>query len=162
MVSPSRALVLASLLALLWPRPVPAAESESEGAAGTEAAGEIAFEIRGARSDNGHVHVSLFAKPDGFPSMRQKAIRIEVVPITDGVAVGSFEDVAYRKYAISAFHDENGNDELEINFFGMPKEGVGASNDPKSRFGPPGWTDAAFELAEPQFNAQITMRYPGS
>jgi len=157
-VSPPRFLALASLLALLWPQPAPAAE----GAAGTEAAGQIAFEIRGARSDNGHVHVSLFAKPDGFPSKRQKAIHTEIIPIVDGVSVGSFEDVEYGKYAISVFHDENDDNELETNFFGMPKEGVGTSNDPKPRLGPPRWTDAAFELAEPEFSAQITMRYLGS
>jgi len=40
------------------------------------------------------------------------------------------------KYAVSVFHDENSNGKLDTNFLGIPREGVGASNNAKGHFGP--------------------------
>ncbi len=157
MTFPERA-VYAPLLAvsILFLAPVMGAPAEE-----TAPVGQISFEVRGLRSDDGQLHVALFSKPDGFPGKRQNALRKEVVSIADGLAVGSFEGVEYGEYAISAFHDEDDNGELGTNWFGMPKEGVGTSRDPKSRFGPPRWGDAVFELGAPSMTLQITMRYLG-
>ena len=41
-------------------------------------------------------------------------------------------------------HDEKGTGRLERNFMGIPTDGVGASNDPVSHFGPPKFLDARF------------------
>ena len=53
-------------------------------------------------------------------------------------------DVAPGDYAVSVFHDENSNGKLDRNFMGMPKEGVGKSNDAAGHFGPPKYDDARF------------------
>lgn len=45
--------------------------------------------------------------------------------------------------AIRLHHDENGNGELDRNLLGIPSEGYGFSNNPKS-MGPPSFKDAAF------------------
>jgi uncharacterized protein (DUF2141 family) len=45
---------------------------------------------------------------------------------------------------VSVFHDENSNGKIDRNFMGIPKEGVGASNDAEGRFGPPKFDDARF------------------
>ena len=39
------------------------------------------------------------------------------------------------RYAVQAFLDENGNGEVDRALFGIPKEGVGFSNDAKIRLG---------------------------
>jgi uncharacterized protein (DUF2141 family) len=46
------------------------------------------------------------------------------------------------RYALSVFHDRNGNRRLDTNFLGIPKEQSGASNDAPARFGPPQFGDA--------------------
>jgi uncharacterized protein (DUF2141 family) len=42
--------------------------------------------------------------------------------------------------------DSNKNEKLDTNFFGIPKEQFGFSNNAKGRFGPPSFESASFEL----------------
>ncbi len=50
------------------------------------------------------------------------------------------------QYAMSIFHDVNGNGELDTNFIGMPKEPIAMSNNAKAKFGPPKYEDAVFDV----------------
>ena len=47
------------------------------------------------------------------------------------------EDLAPGRYALSAFHNENDNGELDTNLLGVPSEGYGFGNDASAAFGPP-------------------------
>jgi len=49
---------------------------------------------------------------------------------------GLFPGVAPGRYAVSVFHDENSNGKMDTNFIGIPREGVGASNNAKGHLGP--------------------------
>jgi uncharacterized protein (DUF2141 family) len=48
---------------------------------------------------------------------------------------------------------------LATNFVGMPKEGVGASNNAKGHFGPPKFDAAAFRFAGGRQELKIKMTY---
>ncbi|MEO0732339.1 MAG: DUF2141 domain-containing protein, partial [Bacteroidota bacterium] len=51
--------------------------------------------------------------------------------------------------AIMAFHDEDGNGELDRNgLFGLPSEPYAFSNDPSTLFGPPAWRKCLFSVRE--------------
>ena len=50
-------------------------------------------------------------------------------------------------YAVQAFHDVNGNGDMDSNFVGMPKEPWGFSNNARGNFGPPKFADTKFELS---------------
>ena len=63
------------------------------------------------------------------------------------------------KYAVQTFHDENGNKKVDRNFIGMPKEGVGFSNDAPIRMGPPKWADAMFAFNGAEQAIQLKTRY---
>jgi uncharacterized protein (DUF2141 family) len=63
-----------------------------------------------------------------------------------GQAWCKFANVPPGEYAISAFHDENENDEFDSNFFGLPAEGYCASNDARSALGPPRFDAAKFRF----------------
>ena len=54
----------------------------------------------------------------------------------------------FGNYAITLFHDENNNMELDTNFLGIPKEPYGFSNNAKSPFGPPGFQAALVEFSK--------------
>ncbi len=60
-------------------------------------------------------------------------------------------------YAVSIIHDANSNNELDTNLFGLPVEGIGTSNNPGSRFGPPEFKDAMFTLTDENGNGLQTM-----
>ena len=82
-----------------------------------------------------------------------------VQQLEEGRAEVDFEAVPAGTWAVSVIHDEDGDGDLRTNFIGMPREGVGSSNDPKPRMGPPRWSDAKFDL-DADLAIEITVRYP--
>ena len=61
-----------------------------------------------------------------------------------------FEEIPAGEYAISIFHDENKDTKLNKNFFGIPTEDYGFSNNPKIRFGPPSFKECAIKVNSDQ------------
>jgi len=58
-----------------------------------------------------------------------------------------FKNLPEKTYAVCVFHDEDSDGKLKTNWLGMPREGVGSSNNAKGRLGPPRFSAAAFPLA---------------
>lgn len=81
----------------------------------------------------------------------------ERVIVEDGQAKVVFSDIPKGTYAISSFYDLNGNDKLDTNFFGIPKEPYAFSNQAKPFFGSPKWRDVTFKVEES--NTEIYIRY---
>ncbi|UTW63559.1 DUF2141 domain-containing protein [bacterium SCSIO 12741] len=54
------------------------------------------------------------------------------------------------KYGVTAYHDVNGNEELDTNFLGVPTEPYGFSNDARGTLGKPDYQDVLFDLSEDQ------------
>jgi uncharacterized protein (DUF2141 family) len=115
--------------------------------------------VSGLRNSKGQVSCALFRSADGFPKDANKAVAHQEVRIASARATCSFEEVPPGRYAVAVFHDENGNGKMDTNLVGMPREGVGASNNPKTRLGPPKFADAAFSVAGSEVDLQITLRY---
>ncbi len=62
------------------------------------------------------------------------------------------------RYAVVAYHDENGNGELD-RFLGMiPREGYGVSNIPEPS-GPPQFDQAAFDVPDEGRELAVPLRY---
>ena len=119
----------------------------------------IKVEVVGLHNDDGEVDCALFGSADGFPSDSSKAAKTTKSKIENGQAICMFADVAPADYAVSVFHDENGNGILDRNFLGIPKEGVGASNDAAGSFGPPKFDDARFSYKGGRSVLAIHVRY---
>lgn len=144
-----RARSLALALALLAVRALPQAAPENT----------IRVEIDGLRSAKGEARCSLYATPEGFPTRDENAAAHAHSAVVDGRGMCVFAGVAPGRYAVAVFHDENGNGRLDTNFLGIPREGVGASNNAKGRFGPPSFGDAAFSFHGGRLELKITIRY---
>jgi uncharacterized protein (DUF2141 family) len=111
------------------------------------------------RNDNGQARCALFSSAEGFPGDADKATARTSVAIKGGTASCDFADAAPGTYAISVFHDENSNGKLDTNFIGMPKEGVGASNDAKGMFGPPKFDAAKFNFPGGRLDLTVHIAY---
>lgn len=61
-----------------------------------------------------------------------------------------------KKYAVKAFHDVNGNKELDTNLFGVPTEPYGFSNNARGVFGPPSLSQMIF-IAESNKTIEIDL-----
>jgi uncharacterized protein (DUF2141 family) len=60
-------------------------------------------------------------------------------------------------YAVSLFHDLNGNRRLDTNFLGIPSEASGSSNNPSARWGPPKFRDALVTVGDAPVDLSIQL-----
>lgn len=124
-----------------------------------QSTGTLIVEIESCRNNDGVVALALHSGEEGFPGSEENLIRGATAKIINGKAVVEFKDLAFGEYAISAFHDENSNNELDTNWIGIPTEGVGASNNAKGRMGPPKYEDARFQFEKDQQKMQFEISY---
>lgn len=119
----------------------------------------IHVEVVGLHSDKGQVICALYSSREGFPKQSEKALGRVTSAITEKQAVCEFSGIAPGTYAISVFHDENSNGKLDTKFMGIPREGVGASNNAKGHLGPPKFEAAAFSFSGGRLELKITINY---
>ena len=80
-------------------------------------------------------------------------------PARAGTTMVTIDALPPGRYAVQAFHDENGNGKVDRALFGIPKEGVGFSNDAKIRMAPPSFAEAAFDHARLRQRITFSLRY---
>lgn len=121
----------------------------------------IHVEIGGLRTDKGQMLCALYssAQAEAFPKKADKAVARSTAKIAERQAVCDFSGVAPGTYAVSVVHDENSNGKLDTNFIGMPREGVGASNDAKGHMGPPKFSAASFRYEGGRLDLKIRVNY---
>lgn len=119
----------------------------------------IGIDIDGLRSDRGRVLCVLFSSAADFPKKPEKALARDESTILNGHATCQFESIPSGTYAVSVFHDENSNGKLDTNFLGIPREGVGASNNATGHLGPPKFSAAAFHHSGSRTTLKITVKY---
>ena len=119
----------------------------------------IHVELLGFRNEVGQVDCTIYSSAAGFPTDPGKALRGVQTTIKDKKAVCDFSGLPAGHYAIGVMHDENSNGKVDTNFIGIPKEGVGASNDAKASMGPPKFEDASFEYAGGRKDLTIHINY---
>lgn len=119
----------------------------------SSAAGPITIQIvvTNVRAATGRVHVDICRKAEFLKECPiggdANAVKGTTIITVSGLAPGD--------YAVQAYYDQNGNNKLDRALFGVPKEGVGFSNDAPIRLGPPKWTEAVFAVAG---DKRITLR----
>lgn len=109
-------------------------------------ANELQIKIEGFKNDKGHILYILFDKEEGFPDGPSSGIRQGKVTVDEAKTGFVLKDLGPGKYAVSVIHDENDNNKLDTNFLGIPKEGVGFSNNPKLMFGAPAFDKCSFDF----------------
>jgi uncharacterized protein (DUF2141 family) len=119
----------------------------------------IHVEVTGLRNDTGQVGCNVYSSAAGFPTDTSKALHGVLSPIKNKKASCDFSGLPAGRYAVSVMHDENSSGKVETNFLGIPKEGVGASNDAKASMGPPKFDDAAFDYAGGRKDLPVHIQY---
>jgi len=71
------------------------------------------------------------------------------------------EDIPPGVYAAAAYHDENDNGRLDLTSVGVPTEGRGYSNTPKTGLSVPGFADASFTHGDGETRVAIVLAYLG-
>ena len=135
------------------------------------AAGELRITIEGIRSADGTVMIGLYDSPASFARAVEASAnegflvdpqRFAAVALRANAAMRSavvFSNLDPGRYAVIAFHDENGNTKLDKNFMGVPTEPYGFSNNARGFLGPPSFDDAAMVLEDGDKAIHIAMVY---
>ena len=119
----------------------------------------IVVNVSTLRNNKGALGCRLFAGPDGFPTQLTHKAQ-QRVAITGSEVTCTFTGVAPGSYAVAVVHDENGNNKVDTNFLGIPKEGYGVSNDKTYSMSQPKWNECKFPVvAGKDVNLKVTVRY---
>jgi uncharacterized protein (DUF2141 family) len=119
-------------------------------------AGDVTVSVANVRGDMGHVRVALctqatFLKDDCAYNASAPARRGETVVNVTGVEPGH--------YAAQVFYDDTDAGKVHQNVLGIPREGVGFSNDARLHLRGPRFRDAAFPVAEGGAQIRLKLRY---
>jgi len=67
------------------------------------------------------------------------------------------QDLPYGQYAVAVFQDMNGNEKLDTNVFGVPKEPYGFSNNLRIKWRKPRFDEAQVRFAEDGQVVQVQL-----
>jgi uncharacterized protein (DUF2141 family) len=111
----------------------------------------LTFET-GART--GAVMIALFDSEAAYTGGAPVA---QVAIPASGPVVATFENLPAGDYAVRAFHDVNGDGQMNTNPFGMPTEPFAFSNNAVGNMGPARWDRARFVVSG-ETTQTITIR----
>ncbi len=121
-------------------------------------ASDIKVEVSELLNKNGKLSIGLYNKDDDtFTSMTKYYKGVNLI-INNKNIVYTFTNIPNGTYAISVVHDKNKNKKLDKNFFGIPKEGYGFSNNIRPNFRGANFEESKFELNKYK-NIIINMVY---
>jgi uncharacterized protein (DUF2141 family) len=114
-------------------------------------ASNLTVEISNIQNNNGKLTLGLFDTKESFKK-EIDPYRGARVDISDKTIKYIFKNLPNKTYALSVYHDENNNKKLDKNWFGIPKESYGWSNNPN-----PSMRGATFDEAKFELNNNTTI-----
>lgn len=124
--------------------------------AGASGPATLDVTVTGLKHMRGSLLACVWKDKSGFPTcQKSKSAVRQTLKISGTTMKVRFTGLAAGSYGVSVHHDEDADGKLKTNFIGMPKEGVGVSNNPG---GIPSWNKALIQVA-PGSAISITMRY---
>jgi len=108
---------------------------------------KIAVKVLNVPSSEGKISVALYNNEDSFLKFEEVYASASSTAKTGQTQV-LLKEIPNGNYAIALFHDRNGNNKLDTNWMGIPKEKVAFSNAKMKLFGPPSFEECDFELKE--------------
>lgn len=105
---------------------------------------EIRITFSGLKPANCPVFIGVYDSADKFLSEH----RFRGISVTSGGKSEFTTTISLPEgtFALAVFQDINANEKLDKNFFGIPSEPYGFSNNAMGSFGPPSWEAAAFTV----------------
>jgi uncharacterized protein (DUF2141 family) len=117
---------------------------------------DLTIQITGFESMGGNCIVTLFDDSKPFNVQNKGISQVKQAISSDSTCTVIFKHLPRGNYAIIAFHDENNDGVLNTNLLGLPKEGVGNSNNHKGR---PAFNKSKFLLQKNEL-VKIEIKYP--
>lgn len=116
--------------------------------------------VQGLQHQNGQVCLRIYGNERGFPLSSESEVQSGCTNITESSITKKFSGLKPGTYAVAVVDDKNKDTKLNRNFFGIPQEGFGISNNPtvSVQTGMPKFQDASFSLKK-DTTINIVMKY---
>ena len=108
---------------------------------------QTTLKVTGIPAVKGQLMIGIYDNAASFPdqSKTKKELIVPVNAKTMEIDLTKILGVG-EKVAIAVYHDANSNKKLDKNFFGVPTEHYGFSNDARGVFGPPSFEETAIKV----------------
>lgn len=117
----------------------------------------FAISFTNIQHTQGNIYVGVYRSKSDFLKP-EKACLKKIIPVAQaGTLAVDCSELAAGVYAVSCFHDLNGNGKLDTNLFGIPTEPYGFSNNARPKFRAPNWDETKFEIKEGTNNISIRL-----
>lgn len=120
---------------------------------------DIVVEVSGLEDDDGVVRCGLYTETSWLDA--EEAVEwVDAEYGDEKTARCTFEAIESGVYGVGAFHDQDADHDMDSNLFGVPTEGVCASNDPEPKLRAPRFEGAKFDHdTSERTSVPCTMRY---
>lgn len=122
-----------------------------------EEAASLTVRVIGLPPKGGEVALALYATAESFAARRDPVAKTRL-PSDGGEVTWELTDLVPGRYAVAAYHDADGDGELDRGVGGWPSESYGFSNDARGRLGPPDFESAALSLLPGENRIEIRVR----
>ena len=109
--------------------------------------GEIVVQVSNLVKGKGSINVALYNNEDDFTDVPYKT-QIQSIQVGQSGASVTFTDIKPGTYAIALYQDVNGNGKIDTNFFGIPKEPYGFSNNYRPTVTSPSFEKSKFTVSK--------------
>jgi len=120
--------------------------------------GNLIVEINGFQSSSGKAMIALYNTKNKYEN-DENAIHQAKLLINGTSVVWTVIDLPSGEYAIKMYYDENNNGIMDTNFLGIPKEGIGFSNNAEIGPNPPSFEKARFKIEGGVVKQTIQLTY---
>jgi len=111
--------------------------------------GVLSITIKNIYPVEGDIYIAIYDNDDDYMEIEKVAFQKIAAVVGESQTI-LIKDMPEGEYAVSVFHDLNGNGELDTNAIGIPSEPYGFSNDARGRFGPPKFKSTKFAFPATQ------------
>ncbi len=118
--------------------PIPSTEEDDK---------QFKINITNLENGDGNMSVALFNTQDGYENDNDFYTAV-VYELESENFEAVLLNIPEGEYAISVYHDENSNNELDKALLGYPKEAYGFSNNPGKSLGKPSFEDVKFTITD--------------
>ena len=112
--------------------------------------------VKNINRSEGKIYVALYTSNANY--LKNDAIS-KCENALEGNLEIEFSDLPPGEYAVCVIHDLNGNENLDKNFLGVPKEGFGFLNGMMGNFGPPPFEKVKFTWNGAGAKIEVPLRY---
>ncbi|MBL8297448.1 MAG: DUF2141 domain-containing protein [Rhodanobacteraceae bacterium] len=124
-------------------------------AAGAQAA-TLTVNVTQVKKAEGRLMVRLVDSAEAYQGKAEQLANRMFDVTSAGAMRIEFPDLKPGYYAVSVFHDENGNGKLDKNFVGIPSERYGFSTNPNV-MGKPSYDEIKFEMPDSAHSITIEL-----